>query len=51
MHPHDGRVVSNFRVQALKGEHITIYCNGSQTRCFCFVDDLVDVIVLMMNSE
>ena len=51
MHPHDGRVVSNFIVQALKGEDITIYGNGSQTRSFCYVDDLIDVIVLMMNSE
>ena len=49
MHPHDGRVVSNFIVQALKGEDITIYGNGSQTRSFCYVDDLIDVIVLMMN--
>ena len=51
MHPNDGRVVSNFIVQALKGEDITIYGNGSQTRSFCYVDDLIDVIILMMNSE
>ena len=51
MHPDDGRVVSNFIVQAIKGENITIYGNGSQTRSFCYVDDLIDVIVLMMNSE
>jgi UDP-glucuronate decarboxylase len=42
MHPHDGRVVSNFIVQALKGENITIYGDGSQTRAFCYVDDLVE---------
>ena len=42
MHPHDGRVVSNFIMQALRNEPITIYGNGSQTRSFCFVDDLVE---------
>ena len=47
----DGRVVSNFIVQALKGEDITVYGDGSQTRSFCFVDDLVDGIVKMMNTE
>ena len=47
----DGRVVSNFIVQALKGEDITIYGDGSQTRSFCYVDDLVDALVLMMNSR
>jgi UDP-glucuronate decarboxylase len=47
----DGRVVSNFIVQALKGEDITVYGNGSQTRSFCYVDDLVDGMVKMMNSE
>jgi UDP-glucuronate decarboxylase len=51
MHPHDGRVVSNFIVQALKGEDITIYGDGSQTRSFCYVDDLIEVIVRMMESE
>ncbi|MDR1528493.1 MAG: SDR family oxidoreductase [Puniceicoccales bacterium] len=51
MNPNDGRVVSNFIVQALKGENITIYGNGSQTRSFCYVDDLIDVIVRMMHSE
>jgi UDP-glucuronate decarboxylase len=51
MHPNDGRVVSNFIVQALKGEDITIYGDGSQTRSFCYVDDLIDVIVRMMDSE
>lgn len=47
----DGRVVSNFIVQALKNEDITIYGNGEQTRSFCYVDDLVDGIVRMMNSN
>ena len=51
MHPNDGRVVSNFIVQALKGENITIYGNGQQTRSFCYVDDLIDGFVCMMNSE
>ena len=51
MHPQDGRVVSNFIVQALKGEDITIYGDGSQTRSFCYVDDLIDAFLLMMNSE
>ncbi|MEI8005576.1 MAG: UDP-glucuronic acid decarboxylase family protein [Bacteroidota bacterium] len=51
MHPHDGRVVSNFIVQALKGEDITIYGNGSQTRSFCFVDDLLEGMVRLMNSR
>lgn len=50
MHPEDGRVVSNFIVQALKGEDITIYGDGSQTRSFCYVDDLVRGMVLLMNS-
>lgn len=50
MHPDDGRVVSNFIVQALKGESITIYGDGSQTRSFCYVDDLVRGMVLLMNS-
>jgi UDP-glucuronate decarboxylase len=50
MHPADGRVVSNFIVQALKGEDITIYGDGSQTRSFCYVDDLVDGMVRFMNS-
>ena len=50
MHPGDGRVVSNFIVQALKGEDITIYGDGSQTRSFCYVDDLVDGIVRMMQT-
>jgi UDP-glucuronate decarboxylase len=51
MHPNDGRVVSNFIVQALQGKDITIYGDGSQTRSFCYVDDLVDAMVKMMNSE
>ena len=50
MHPHDGRVVSNFIVQALNGEDITIYGDGSQTRSFCYVDDLIDAVVLAMDS-
>ncbi len=50
MHPNDGRVVSNFVVQALKGEPITIYGNGQQTRSFCYVDDLVDGFVRLMDT-
>ena len=50
MHPDDGRVVSNFVVQALRGEPITIYGNGSQTRSFCYVDDLIDGLLRLMNS-
>jgi len=50
MHPNDGRVVSNFIVQALRGEGITIYGSGQQTRSFCYVDDLIDGLVKMMNS-
>ena len=50
MHPNDGRVVSNFIVQALRGEDITIYGDGSQTRSFCYVDDLIDGFVRMMAS-
>ena len=51
MQPDDGRVVSNFIVQALKNKNITIYGDGSQTRSFCYVDDLVDGIIKMMNSR
>jgi len=51
MHPEDGRVVSNFIVQALRGDPITIYGDGSQSRSFCYVDDLIDVFILLMNSE
>ena len=50
MHPNDGRVVSNFIVQALRGEPLTIYGDGSQTRCFCYVDDLVENLIRLMNS-
>jgi len=51
MLPNDGRVVSNFIVQALRGEDITVYGEGSQTRSFCYVDDLIDGMVRMMGSE
>jgi UDP-glucuronate decarboxylase len=51
MHPNDGRVVSNFIVQALLGKDITIYGDGSQTRSFCYVDDLIEAMVRMMNSD
>ena len=51
MHPEDGRVVSNFIVQALQGKEISIYGDGSQTRSFCFVDDLIDGFQLFMNSD
>lgn len=51
MHPNDGRVVSNFIMQALDGEDITIYGDGLQTRSFCYVDDLVDVIIKFMKTE
>ncbi len=50
MHPNDGRVVSNFIVQALKGEPITLYGDGSQTRSFCYVDDLIEGFVRLMKS-
>ena len=50
MHPNDGRVVSNFIVQALQGENIAIYGNGSQTRSFCYVDDLIEGVLRMMNT-
>ena len=50
MHPNDGRVVSNFIVQALRGEPITIYGDGSQTRSFCYVDDLIQGLKLMMST-
>ncbi len=51
MHPRDGRVVSNFIVQALKGEPITIYGDGAQTRSFCYVDDLMDAFLRVMATE
>ncbi|MCQ2741355.1 MAG: SDR family oxidoreductase [Alphaproteobacteria bacterium] len=51
MSPNDGRVISNFVCQALSGQGITIYGDGSQTRSFCYVDDLVEALIRMMNSE
>jgi UDP-glucuronate decarboxylase len=51
MHPNDGRVVSNFIVQALKGEDITIYGTGNQTRSFCYVDDNIEGMHRLMNSR
>ena len=50
MHPNDGRVVSNFILQALKGNSITIYGDGSQTRSFCYVEDMIDGLIKLMNS-
>ena len=50
MHPNDGRVVSNFIVQALKGEPITVFGEGSQTRSFCYVDDLVEALIRIMGT-
>lgn len=50
MHPKDGRVVSNFIVQALRGDDITIFGNGMQTRSFCYVDDLIEAMILLMDS-
>ena len=51
MHPNDGRVVSNFIVQALRGEPITVYGDGSQTRSFCYVDDLITGLIALMGTE
>tara|TARA_Y100000588_G_scaffold121885_1_gene133523 strand:+ start:88 stop:1038 length:951 start_codon:yes stop_codon:yes gene_type:complete len=51
MHPNDGRVVSNFIVQALKNDPVTIYGDGSQTRSFCYIDDLIEAFILLMNTE
>ena len=51
MHPHDGRVVSNFIMQALRGEDITIYGDGNQTRSFCYCDDLIEGLIRMMNTN
>jgi UDP-glucuronate decarboxylase len=50
MHPDDGRVVSNFIMQAVKGRDITLYGDGSQTRSFCYVDDLIEALIRMMNT-
>ncbi len=50
MHPHDGRVISNFIVQALSGEALTVYGEGEQTRSFCYVTDMVDALVRLMNT-
>lgn len=50
MHPNDGRVVSNFIIQALRGEDITVYGDGSHTRSFCYVDDMVEAVMRMMGS-
>lgn len=50
MHPQDGRVVSNFILQALRDENITIYGDGSQTRSFCYIDDLIEVLIRAMNT-
>jgi UDP-glucuronate decarboxylase len=50
MHPNDGRVVSNFIMQAIRGEDITIYGDGSQTRSFCYVDDLLDAMTRTMHT-
>ncbi len=51
MDPNDGRVVSNFITQALKGENLTVYGDGNQTRSFCYIDDLVDGLIKLMNSD
>jgi len=51
MHPNDGRVVSNFIMQALRGDAITLYGDGEQTRCFCFVDDMIDGLVALMGTS
>ncbi|MDJ0987940.1 MAG: SDR family oxidoreductase [Desulfobacterales bacterium] len=51
MHPNDGRVVSNFILQALKNEDITVYGDGQQTRSFCYVDDMIDGVIRMMNAS
>jgi UDP-glucuronate decarboxylase len=51
MHPNDGRVVSNFIMQALQNKDISIYGDGNQTRSFCYVDDLINAIILMMKTE
>ena len=51
MHPNDGRVVSNFVVQAMQNKNLTIYGNGKQTRSFCYVDDMIDGLIKLMNSS
>ncbi len=51
LHPSDGRVISNFLMQALRGEHLTVYGDGNQTRSFCYVDDLIDGILLLSKSS
>jgi UDP-glucuronate decarboxylase len=51
MHPNDGRVVSNFIVQALRGEALTLYGEGAQTRAFCYVDDMVEGLLRLMASD
>lgn len=51
MHPNDGRVISNFIMQALRGDDITVYGNGSQTRSFCYIDDMIDGIIKLMDSS
>jgi UDP-glucuronate decarboxylase len=51
MHPADGRVVSNFMMQALQGQPITLYGDGSQTRSFCYVDDMIDAFIRLMNTK
>jgi UDP-glucuronate decarboxylase len=51
LHPEDGRVVSNFILQAFRGEPLTLYGEGQQTRCFCYVDDLVDGLLRMMDQD
>jgi len=51
MHPNDGRVISNFIVQALKNQVVTVYGDGSQTRSFCYVDDMIDGLIRGMNGS
>ena len=51
MHPNDGRVISNFIMQALRNEPVTIYGDGSQSRSFCYVDEMIDALIELMNSS
>ena len=51
MAPNDGRVVSNFFLQSIQGKPLTIYGDGQQTRSFCYVDDMVDAVMRLMNSD